>query len=63
VTLPEGNPGPPRQAEGAPAESDTPPELALPVDDLTKVRQPVDGRSRAGKIFALLDACGEEITS
>src|SRR5688500_5870560 len=27
--------GPPRQAEGAPAENGTPPELTPPVDDLT----------------------------
>jgi hypothetical protein len=34
VTLPERNIGPP-QAEGAPPENSTPPELTLSVDDLT----------------------------
>jgi hypothetical protein len=33
------------------------------VDDLTKaVRQRLDGPSRAAKIYALMDARGEEIT-
>jgi hypothetical protein len=65
VPVPERNLGPPQQAEGAPIrKTGTPPELTLPVDDLTKsVRQPVDGLSRAAKIYALIEAGGEEITS
>jgi hypothetical protein len=35
VTLPERNLGPPEEAERAPAENGTRPELTLPVDDLT----------------------------
>jgi hypothetical protein len=55
---------PPRQ-EGAPIRrTGTPPELTRPVDDLTKsVRQHVVTRSRAAKIYTLMDARDEEITS
>ena len=62
---PHENLGPPLEAEGAPIrKTGTPPELTPPVDDLTKsVRQPVDCPWRAAKIYALMEARGEEITS
>ena len=62
---PHENLGPPREAERAPIrKTGTPPELTPPVDDLTKsVRQPLDRPSRAAKIYALMEARGEEITS
>jgi hypothetical protein len=65
VTLTDRNLGPPRQAGEAPIqEIDTPPELTSPVDDLTKsIRQPVVAQSGAAKIYTLMDARDEEITS
>lgn len=65
MTLPERNLGPPRQAEVATIlRTGTPLEPTSPVNDLTKsVRQPVDGPSRVAKIYALMEARGEEITS
>jgi hypothetical protein len=55
---------PPRQEGAAIRKTGTPSELTLPVNDLTKsVRQPVDGPSRVAKIYALIEARGEEITS
>ncbi len=62
---PHENLGPPRQAEGAPIkETGTPLELTFPVYDLTtSARQAVDGPSRVAKIYALMEARGEEITS
>ena len=64
MTRPERNHGPPRQEEAPIQEIDTPPELTSPVDDLTKsIRQAVVARSRAAKIYTLMDARDEEISS
>jgi hypothetical protein len=65
VTPPERNLGPPPQAEAATIlRTGTPPELTPPVNGLTtSARQAVDGPSRVAKIYALMEARGEEITS